>query len=330
MAIPLAKGEKFTLSDDEKEIHGNILHAILFSVFGSQAESLTKEERIKFFNDLNSIEKTEVLRRRLQNYWHLTDDQIAIAEKAVVPDDYCAYSLKALHEILPDLEAGIPLATVQKLNHPHLPETEWDLLPMLDSSEADIELRNPVVHRVLTELRTVVNAIIQRYGKPDRIRIELARDLKATNKERERHTRELREREKERAAIAKKIAEEAGIENPSRNDILKVMLAEECGFECPYTGKHFSMYELLHGKDIHIEHIIPYSRSFDDSFRNKTLCLAAANAKKTTIPRSKLSPGMNTSPFFSGLPISKVLLPKPNWIYSNWSRSNPRSSWNAT
>ena len=280
-AIPLAKGEKFTLSDDEKEIHGNILHAILFSVFGSRAESLSMGERIKFFNDLNSIEKSEVLRHRLQNYWHLADDQISIAEKVVVPDDYCAYSLKALREILPDLEAGIPLSTVKKLNHPNLPEPEWDLLPMLDSSEVNIELRNPVVHRVLTELRIVVNAIIHRYGKPDRIRIELARDLKATNKERERHTREMRERDKQRAAIAKKIVEEACIENPSRNDILKVMLAEECGFECPYTGQHFSMYDLLHGKDIHIEHIIPYSRSFDDSFRNKTLCLAAANAKKS-------------------------------------------------
>ena len=279
-AIPLAKGEKFTLSDDEKEIHGNILHAILFSVFGSRAESLSEAERIKFFNDLNSIEKTEVLKRRLKNYWLLTDDQIAIAEKAAVPDDYCAFSLKALKELLPDLEAGIPLSTIQKLNHPSLPQDEQDLLPMLDSDEVNIELRNPVVHRVLTELRIVVNAIIKRYGKPDRIRIELARDLKATNKERERHTREIREREKERAEIARKIAEEAGIQNPSRNDILKVMLAEECGYQCPYTGQHFSMYDLLHGKDIHIEHIIPYSRSFDDSFRNKTLCLAAANAKK--------------------------------------------------
>ena len=279
-AAGLGKGEKFTLSDDEKEIYGNALHAALYHVFGSRAESLPPAERQKFFNDLNSIEKSEVLERRLKEYWKLSDEQAAVAEKIIVPEEYCAYSLKALKELLPDLEAGIPLSTIQKLNHPGQPTAEVDFLPMLDSDEAGIELRNPVVHRVLTELRTLVNAIIKRYGKPDRIRIELARDLKATNKERERRTREMREREKERAEIAKKITEEAGIENPSRNDILKVMLAEECGYECPYTGQHFSMYDLLHGKDIHIEHIIPYSRSFDDSFRNKTLCLAAANAKK--------------------------------------------------
>ena len=145
---------------------------------------------------------------------------------------------------------------------PQQPGIELDSLPIVDSDEAALDLRNPVVHRVLTELRFVVNTIIARYGKPDRIRIELARDLKSTNKERERRTFEMRKREKERAAIAAKISKEAGIENPSRNDILKVMLAEECGYECPYTGKHFSMKDLLHGKDIHIEHIIPYSRSF--------------------------------------------------------------------
>ena len=297
-AIHLAKGEKFTLSDEEKEIHGNVLHAALFSVFGARAESMPPEERTKFFNDLNSSEKSEVLRRRLKDYWKLSPEQISVAEKVVIPEDYCAYSLKALKEILPDLEAGIPLATIQKLNHPRQPEAELDQLPVLDSDEVDIELRNPVVHRVLTELRTVVNAIIARYGKPDLVRIELARDLKATNKERERRTRQMREREKERAEIAAKIAKEAGIENPSRNDILKVMLAEECGYECPYTGKHFSMTELLHGKDIHIEHIIPFSRSFDDSFRNKTLCLASANAAKG-----------NHTPFeaFSGAEYQEIL-----------------------
>ena len=297
-AIGLGKGEKFTLSDDEKEIYGNVLHAILFSLFGTRAESLSQEEREKFFNDLNSIEKTEVLRRRLKSYWQLPDEKIAAAEKIPVPDDYCAYSLKALKEILPDLAEGIPLATILKLKHPMQAKDEMDQLPILDSDEADIELRNPNVHRVLTELRILINAIIVRYGKPDRIRIELARDLKSSAKERERRMWEMRQREKERTAIAGKIAEEAGIENPSRNDILKVMLAEECGYECPYTGKHFSMRDLLHGKDIHIEHIIPYSRSFDDSYRNKTLCLASANAAKN-----------NRTPFeaFSGKEYQDIL-----------------------
>ena len=71
------------------------------------------------------------------------------------------------------------------------------------------------------------------------------------------------------------------MEKPSRNDILKVMLADECDFTCPYSGESFSMAELLHGGLVHIEHIIPYSRSFDDSFANKTLCVNRYNAAKS-------------------------------------------------
>jgi len=297
-AVNLPKGAKFTLSDEEKEIYGNVLHAALFQVFGPRAEKLPPDEREKFFNDLKSIEKPEVLKHRLTGYWQLSAEKAELAEKIALPDDYCAFSLKALKEILTELEAGIPLSTIRKVIFPQQPGVALDSLPILDSDETALDLRNPVVHRVLTELRFVINTIIARYGKPDRIRIELARDLKSTNKERERRTFEMRKREKERAAIAAKITQEAGIEKPSRNDILKVMLAEECGYECPYTGRHFSMKDLLHGKDIHIEHIIPYSRSFDDSFRNKTLCLAAANAAKN-----------NHTPFeaFSGTEYQNIL-----------------------
>lgn len=297
-AVNLSKGEKFTLSDEEKEIYGNVLHAALFQVFGPRSKQLSASEREKFFNDLKSVEKPEILQRRLTGFWKLSAEQAEAAAKIALPDEYCAFSLKALKEILTELEAGIPLATIRKVIYPHQVGVERDSLPILDSDEVSLDLRNPVVHRVLTELRFVINTVIARYGKPDRIRIELARDLKSTNKERERRTLEMRNREKERAAIASKITKEAGIEKPSRNDILKVMLAEECGYECPYTGKHFSMKELLHGKDIHIEHIIPYSRSFDDSFRNKTLCLASANAAKS-----------NHTPFeaFSGTEYQNIL-----------------------
>lgn len=276
-AAGLAKGEKFTLGDDEKEIYGNELKNILFRAFGNKAEQLTDAEKEKFFNDLGSITKTDVLQRRLRNYWRLSEEVIEDVSGIVLPDEHCSFSRKALLEMLPDLEAGIDLSTKLKLDHPTTPGTEFSRLPLVDCS--GIELRNPVVHRVLTELRRVVNAIIARYGKPDQIRIELARDLKATNKEREKMTRQIREREKLRADIAEMIAKEAGIQKPSRNDILKVMLAQECNFECPYSGKTFTMQELFNGT-LEIEHIIPYSRSFDDSFANKTLCTREYNARK--------------------------------------------------
>jgi len=277
-AIGLSKEEKFTLADEEKEIYGNELKNILFRAFGENAGKLSISEKEKFFNDLSSIIKEDVLRKRLHNYWHLSEEKIDDVCGIALPDQYCAFSQKALQEILPELAAGIDLGTILKLESPDFRKEELDILPLVDKS--GIELRNPVVHRVLTELRRLINAVIKRYGKPDIIRIELARDLKATNKEREKITRQNREREKIRAEIVEEIIKECGIKNPKRNDILKVMLARECNFVCPYSGKHFSMSDLFNGQ-LEVEHIIPYSRSFDDSFANKTLCLREYNARKS-------------------------------------------------
>ncbi|MBR6374766.1 MAG: type II CRISPR RNA-guided endonuclease Cas9, partial [Alloprevotella sp.] len=279
--LSLKKGEKFTLGDDEKSIYGNVLNSILYRVFGDRSKTMTAEEHAAFWHDMQSIEKESVLRSRLQRHWCLDDVHADIALKCVLPDDYCSLSLKALRTVLPDLLEGIPLHKILELQYPekyHSGNTVLNQLPCIDM--CGMNLRNPIVHRTLTELRYVVNAIIKKYGKPDYIRIELARNLKSTNKERERITRQNAKNEHDRAAIAARIAKEAGIEKPSRNDILKVMLADECHFECPYTGKSFSMVELLHGGAVHIEHIIPFSRSFDDSIKNKTLCYGEENVSR--------------------------------------------------
>ncbi len=280
--IGLAKGESFTLGDEGKDVYGNERHAALVRVFGAdRAAAMPAAEQDAFFHDLDSIEKDTVLEKRLREHWKLSPLQVETAMKVMLPDSYCAYSLHALREMLPSLETGEPLPTIKKLLYPKQVGAAHDFLPVFDSKDCSIEIRNPLVHRVITELRTVVNAIIARHGKPNAIRIELARDLKTSNKQKETITRQNNQREKERQKIAERILAEAGIEKPSRNDILKVMLAEECNFVCPYTGRKIrDIRELLYGKDIHIEHIIPYSRSYDDSFRNKTLCDASANSAK--------------------------------------------------
>lgn len=276
-ALSLGKGEKFTLADEEKEIYGNELNNILFMAFGEKVSTIAPIEKEKFFNDLLSVRKEETLLKRLRGYWGLPEEKVQLLSSVAMPDEYCAFSLKALRELLPELAAGTDLATILKLKYPVQRKDEFDLLPMVD--ECDLSLRNPVVHRVLTELRKVVNTIIDRYGKPDQIRIELARDLKATNKEREKTVRMNREREKLRSQIAERILKEVNLPKPSRNDIVKVMLADECNFCCPYSGEHFTMHDLFSGS-VEIEHIIPYSRSFDDSFSNKTLCVRKYNARK--------------------------------------------------
>ncbi len=175
------------MGEEEKEVYGNELHNILYRAFGEKAVSMEVEKQQIFINDLRSIEKSEVLQERLTGYWQLSDEKAEEIASIALPDDYCAYSLKALQEMLPELECGVSLSEYLKSKNLLTPdEEEADFLPVLD--DCNFELRNPIVHRVLTEMRRVVNGVIGRYGKPDRIHVELARDLKATNKEREQMT----------------------------------------------------------------------------------------------------------------------------------------------
>lgn len=62
-------------------------------------------------------------------------------------------------------------------------------------------------------------------------------------------------------------------------DRLKHKLWLECGRMCPYTGNIINLTDCF-SSEIEIEHIIPLSRSLDDSFNNKTLTYNITNAEK--------------------------------------------------
>ncbi|WP_081212247.1 type II CRISPR RNA-guided endonuclease Cas9 [Salegentibacter sediminis] len=63
---------------------------------------------------------------------------------------------------------------------------------------------------------------------------------------------------------------------PSKKDILRYKLWLEQGYRSPYTGEIIPMSKLF-TTDYQIEHIIPQSRFFDDSFNNKVICESAIN-----------------------------------------------------
>ncbi len=115
-------------------------------------------------------------------------------------------------------------------------------------------------------------------AKPYSIRIEMARELRKPRKEREAAAKRMRQNEKERIAMKALILNEAGLTNPSRDDIERARLWEECGGICPYTGRTIE-FSSLFGREsqFDVEHIIPLSRCVDDSFGNKTLCYHEEN-----------------------------------------------------
>lgn len=230
-----------------------------------------------------------------------------VAEKLAnlgLEESYAPLSLKAIKIILPHLESGMVYmardenagalnAAVKQLrdkgtisaSERHFITAASKMLGVADIRTGRPKLpaapliRNPVVQRALNETRRVVNAIIAKHGVPDEIQVELARDLKLSRDRRTDLIKEQNAAGKERDE-AKKFFEEHG-RQASGEDILKYRLWKECGAKCPYTGKSISEGQLLGASgEVHIEHIIPFSRSFDDGFNNKTLCFADENRTK--------------------------------------------------
>ncbi|MES9995974.1 type II CRISPR RNA-guided endonuclease Cas9 [Desulfovibrio aminophilus] len=264
----------------EKNLPGNRIVSKLTRVFGERLASFSEADLLRVIEDLRSIEKESALEKRGRTAWGLDQEQADAFSRLSLEPRYCSLSRKAIRRLLPEMEAGVPFATAKKNAYPERSAAlRFSLLPPL--GEVLPELRNPAVHRVLSELRKVVNALIRRHGRPEYIRVELARDLRRSRFERERMSRVNRIREKERDHARHRIKKEARVQNPSRADIDKVLLAEECAWTCPYTGRHFGMHDLISpSPNMDIEHILPLSRSLDDSFGNKTLCDVQENRNR--------------------------------------------------
>lgn len=152
-----------------------------------------------------------------------------------------------------------------------------DKLPLGKEADRKIQaIRNPIVITALFELRKLINALIDKYGSFDEIKVEMARDLKQSKIQRNQVRREQKRLEKENDRIKSEVENYV---RATHESILKYKLWEECKKTCPYTGKSISISELFTGK-WQIEHIHPWSRSLNDSFMNKTLCDADENRRK--------------------------------------------------
>lgn len=152
-----------------------------------------------------------------------------------------------------------------------------DKLPLGKDADKEIQqIKNPIVITALFELRKLVNELIDEHGKIDEIKVEMARDLKVSKSERYKTRRNQQRLEKENDRVKLEVLKYT---NLSHDNILKFKLWEECKRTCPYTGLSIPINELFTNK-WQIEHIHPWSKSLNDSFSNKTLCLGTENIKK--------------------------------------------------
>lgn len=202
--------------------------------------------------------------------------------------DYGSLSSRAIRKILPFLEKGHDYYESSALagynSSKSFTKEELAIRVLKDKLELlpKNNLRNPVVEKILNQMVNLVNQIIDLYGKPDEIRIELARELKKSASERKDTTSFITKRTKENNDLKNLITKEFGIPNPTKNDVIRYRLYEELlplGHKTIFTNTYIPK-EKLFSKEIDIEHIIPKALSFDDSFSNKTLAYRETNLKK--------------------------------------------------
>jgi CRISPR-associated endonuclease Csn1 len=209
-------------------------------------------------------------------------------------DDYGSLSAKAIRKIFPYIKESKFSTACELAGYRHsknsLTREEIASRPLKERLELlpKNSLRNPVVEKILNQMINLVNALLDKNRKSnpdfrfDEIRIELSRELKKSASERKEMTSNINKAKTENEKIAEKIKKDFGILNPTRNDIIRFKLYEELafnGYKDLYTHTTIE-YHKLFSKEYDIDHIIPQSRLFDDSFSNKVLVPRGANLEK--------------------------------------------------
>ena len=237
----------------------------------------------------NSATGDERLKERIADICGLDKEYASAFASIALQDDYGSLSAKAMRKILPFMMDGNKYSVAcEYAGYRHskrsLTKEELDNKPLVNTIPLlkRNSLRNPVVEKILNQMINVVNTVSETYGKPDEIRIEMARELKKSAKEREQMTKDMNDAKKKNDEYKQVLQSEFGITNPSRNDVIRYRLYKELeqnGFKTIYTQTYIPK-DKLFSKEFDIEHIIPQARLFDDSMSNKTIEARQANIEK--------------------------------------------------
>lgn len=187
-------------------------------------------------------------------------------------------SYKAMKNILPFLEEGNKYDEACKkagYNFKNDDENPKYKLPVIPKED----IRNPVVYRAVTQTRKVINAVIDKYGSPYEVHIEVARDLTKDASERRKIEKIQNENRAENDNLKKDLEEHFAVK-AKPVDLLKVKLYHEQAGKSAYSLNEIKYERLFEEGYVQIDHIVPFSRSFDDSYNNKVLVLSKENQQK--------------------------------------------------
>lgn len=303
--IRAGRSLKFNLeSDNRKDLKGDEICALLSSedTFGDRWHTLSASEKRGIVNLLMDEPNHAKLLQSLQEKWGLTPEQAHCVSTLSLPEGYGHLSLEAIHNLIPHLEKGMKYADACKAAGYHHSDFRtgevFDQLPYYGEILKDSviggsfhskdddnkekfygKITNPTVHIVLNQVQKLVNSIIEIYGQPDEIVVELARDLKQKPDD---YKKDQTKNTKDNERINKEL-ESLGVQKSYKNRMLfklwEDLNADPTKRVCPFSGKQIAVHDIFSG-EFEEEHLLPFSRSFNDSRSNKVLAHRDWNRKK--------------------------------------------------
>ena len=262
-----------------------------FHTIRKAVESVNKElwtvwksdtDLLDYIADVVSFEfDEEKILERLKENPKLSSISSDVLEKIVDINDFSKtinLSIEAVQVLLPDLYQGKRYDESVKLA-----EERSDFLKKACKNYNKLppfeKTNNPVVDRAVAQTRKVINAVIERFGKPRYINIELAREMGKSRENRNKIAKRQEENRQNNDAIKKEIFNEFE-HTARRDDVIKYKLWQEQGGFCAYSGKPIKLDTIFNGTDTEVDHILPYGRSYDDSYMNKVLAFTKSNREK--------------------------------------------------
>lgn len=259
------------------------------------SKDFEKEPLYQLWHTIYSIKDLDECREALIKRFNLEE---GIADKLSRIDfnkqAFGNKSAKAMRKILPYLMEGFgydKACSLAGYNHSNsLTKDEQESREVKEKLELlpKNSLRQPVVEKIINQMINVVNAIIDEYGKPNEIRLELARELKQSKDERDQADKANSNNKKQNDLIAqrlsamgiaatKKYIQKYKFIFPAKD---KKWKEADVVNQCIYCGEHFNLSEALTGDNFDVDHIVPKALLFDDSQTNKVLVHRHCNSKK--------------------------------------------------
>ena len=311
--LKLPQEARFNLeSEKRKHLDGDKTAAALAAAkcWGPTWRDLPPDTAEAVVERLIEEENEEKLIAWLRDEYGLSETAALAVSNARLPDGHGNLGRQATEKVLRALTSGVvtydqAVRTAGYLSHSDL-DFDGEIfdrkLPYYgrvlerhvafgSGEPADIEekrygkIANPTVHVALNQVRRVVKSLMERHGPPSEITVETARDLPLSAKRKsdlERTQRENKEANDKRRKELERLSQADTYDNRMRLRLWEELNPEDpLDRRCPYTGEQIGIKRLF-TDEVEIEHILPFSRTLDDSAANKTVSLRRGNRLKGT------------------------------------------------